>query len=98
MVRIRVSLVFRAIRVIYSSNTQPLILNVCPLLNHLKPLLRWAMLPSGLTPLLRYVIFYEVSRNPKVSPNIRKSRSLNVSCEVSCQIGLVITSKPYSSH
>src|SRR6218665_741838 len=31
------------------------------------------------------------------TPNIRKSRSLKVSCEVSCQIGLVITSKPYSS-
>src|SRR6218665_1209839 len=40
-------------------------------------------------------ISYEVSRGPKV--NMRKSRSSKVSCEVSCQIGLVITSKPYSS-
>src|SRR6218665_2093971 len=31
------------------------------------------------------------------TPNIRKSRSPNVSCEVSHQIGLIIRSKPYSS-
>ena len=54
---------------------------------------------------------FEVSRSPKVrllilgnlgvrmsvAPNMRKSRSPNVSCEVSRQIGLVIRPKPYSN-
>src|SRR6218665_3299896 len=44
-------------------------------------------------------ILNEVSRSPNVSrtPDIWKSRSLNVSCEVLCQIGSVIASKPCSS-